>query len=123
MCTRGLGWRLARAKRQQSPPAAVLSAATGFFAGAPAIACFWFAIAIGPLTLARVFLALPHGKHRHVAPISVNERGPVLVIGGAGYIGSHTVELLLAQGRPVRVLDRMMYGRGPLDRIHRTKRL
>ena len=38
----------------------------------------------------------------------------MLVIGGAGYIGSHTVELLLAQGRPVRVLDRMMYGRGPL---------
>src|SRR5262249_27432907 len=29
-------------------------------------------------------------------------------------IGSHTVDLLLAAGQRVRVLDRLMYGRGPL---------
>ena len=39
---------------------------------------------------------------------------PVLVTGGAGYIGSVTVGRLLAEGRAVRVLDTMMFGDGAL---------
>jgi nucleoside-diphosphate-sugar epimerase len=38
----------------------------------------------------------------------------VLVIGGAGYIGSALVPRLLAQGCRVRVLDLMMYGEQPI---------
>ena len=34
----------------------------------------------------------------------------VLVTGGAGFIGSHTVDLLLEQGIPVRVLDNLSSG-------------
>lgn len=34
----------------------------------------------------------------------------VLVTGGAGYIGSHTVHLLVADGRDVVVLDNLSYG-------------
>lgn len=34
----------------------------------------------------------------------------VLVTGGAGYIGSHTVRLLASQGRKVVVLDNLVYG-------------
>ena len=35
---------------------------------------------------------------------------PILVTGGAGYIGSHTVRLLASQGRQVVVLDNLVYG-------------
>ncbi len=37
-------------------------------------------------------------------------RAPVLVTGGAGYIGSVTVARLLDSGRTVRVLDSMLFG-------------
>jgi nucleoside-diphosphate-sugar epimerase len=39
-----------------------------------------------------------------------DERGQVLVIGGAGYIGSLLVESLLEKGYRVRVLDSLLYG-------------
>ncbi len=44
---------------------------------------------------------------RDVAP-----RGPVLVAGGAGYIGSHTVRLLSQRGVEVVVLDNLSTGHG-----------
>jgi len=39
-----------------------------------------------------------------------DENAPVLVVGGAGYIGSILVRKLLARGRKVRVLDSLVYG-------------
>src|SRR5262245_3289870 len=44
----------------------------------------------------------------------------ILVTGGAGYIGSHTVKLLLAHGHDVRVLDSLVFGHRaavPADRL------
>lgn len=35
---------------------------------------------------------------------------PILVTGGAGYIGSHTVRLLASQGRKIIVLDNLVFG-------------
>lgn len=42
-------------------------------------------------------------------------RNKILVIGGAGYIGSAAIPLLLEHGHPTRVLDMMLFGRGPLQ--------
>lgn len=35
---------------------------------------------------------------------------PILITGGAGYIGSHTVRLLAGQGRKIVVLDNLVFG-------------
>jgi nucleoside-diphosphate-sugar epimerase len=74
----------------------------------------WLLLVYPGLALPRLLLGLPYSRNTKLVSIAVNHRGPTLVIGGAGYIGSHTVDLLLKKGKPVRVLDRLMYGREPL---------
>ncbi len=74
----------------------------------------WWLLTTMPVVLSRFLLAASRADHKVLRRITVNEEGPVLVIGGAGYIGSHTVELLLRRGHRVRVLDRLMYGSEPL---------
>lgn len=54
-----------------------------------------------------VVSAMPRRDHR--TPIQT-----VLIIGGAGYIGSVLARLLLARGYRVRVLDSLIYGDGSL---------
>lgn len=78
------------------------------------VVSFWGILTIPTTALARFFLGLPYSRHKNLSFIASNRRGPVLVIGGAGYIGSPTVDLLLRQGFRVRVLDRFMYGRESL---------
>lgn len=41
----------------------------------------------------------------------MSDSRPILITGGAGFIGSHLVDALLAQGRCVRVLDNLSMGR------------
>ena len=79
-----------------------------------ALILLWAMIVTGPVTLSRLLLGLPYSKHKGLKAVAANPHGPILVIGGAGYIGSHTIDLLLAQGRKVRVLDRLMYGVEPI---------
>jgi nucleoside-diphosphate-sugar epimerase len=47
----------------------------------------------------------------------------VLVIGGAGYIGSALLPKLLAKGYRVRVLDLYLYGKGPIEQVANHPRL
>ena len=74
----------------------------------------WAALTVPPVVLARVLLNLRYTRHYNLRRVSVSHSGPVLIIGGAGYIGSHAVDLLLRNGYRVRVLDRLMYGRDSL---------
>lgn len=78
------------------------------------IISLWAILTIPVTVLARFFLGLPYSRHKNLSFLASNRRGPVLVIGGAGYIGSPTVELLLKEGFRVRVLDRFMYGHDSL---------
>ena len=45
-----------------------------------------------------------------IDPARATPKGPVLVVGGAGYIGSHTVRLLERRGVPLVVLDNLSTG-------------
>lgn len=74
----------------------------------------WSLVVYPGLALPRLLLDLSFSRNTKLISIAVNDRGPVLIIGGAGYIGSHAVDLLLQKGRAVRVLDRLMYGREAL---------
>ena len=49
--------------------------------------------------------------------------GPILVIGGGGYIGSALLPKLLEAGHRVRVLDMMLFGREPLEAVAGHPRL
>ncbi|MBC8167390.1 MAG: NAD-dependent epimerase/dehydratase family protein, partial [Bryobacteraceae bacterium] len=91
--------------------AVLVSCAMVFVVGvSPEFISLWAVIAWAPLVLARLILNLGNSRNRELAAVAVNVRGPILVIGGAGYIGSHTVEQLLKNGYSVRVLDKLMYG-------------
>lgn len=74
----------------------------------------WLLLVYPGLALPRLILDLSFSRNTKLISIAVNDRGPTLIIGGAGYIGTHTVALLLQKGRAVRVLDRLMYGREAL---------
>lgn len=70
-------------------------------------------IAAPMLILARVFLNVNNRFIRLSTKLSSGPR-KVLVIGGAGYIGTHTIRLLLEKGYYVRVLDTFMFGKDPI---------
>jgi nucleoside-diphosphate-sugar epimerase len=74
----------------------------------------WLLLVYAPLAMPRLLLALFYIRNPKLISIAVNHQGVTLVIGGAGYIGSHTVDLLLQKGKPVRILESLMYGRESL---------
>jgi nucleoside-diphosphate-sugar epimerase len=117
--TVGVYTRLRRARSRSKAAwltASVLGSATvTSAAGAdPSITTLWVLLTLPAVVLARVLVSVGFSERPFVTRVTRPAHGPVLVIGGAGYIGSLTVELLLQRGYKVRVLDRLMYGREPL---------
>lgn len=85
------------------------------FAHSLAVALLWLILSIPYFILPR-FILNATDKNNSLSYV-INKRGPVVVIGGAGYIGSHLVDLLIGSGRSVRVLDQLMYGEESLARF------
>ena len=96
--------------------ASLLAAAVllSFAAPAPTV-LLWIAMAWAPLVLPRLLLNLNTRVKTNFVTSAIVQRGPVLVVGGAGYIGTHLVQELIQRGRPVRVFDRLLYGRAPIE--------
>ncbi len=54
---------------------------------------------------------------------STRQRQRILIVGGAGYLGSVLASKLLARGYIVRILDNFLYGRHSLEQIPSTPAL
>src|SRR5438105_914763 len=52
-----------------------------------------------------------------LSPVAPDPGRLILVTGGAGYIGSVLVQRLLGRGYRVRILDRLYWGRGPIEAV------
>jgi nucleoside-diphosphate-sugar epimerase len=68
-------------------------------------------------------LLMGAGRAEQQAKSKTFEPRPVLVIGGAGYIGCWLVRRLLEEGRHVRVLDSAVYGLEPIQDLLAHPRL
>jgi nucleoside-diphosphate-sugar epimerase len=81
----------------------------------PRLALLFFAVStIALLALTRVAKAMVQERYEIRAKDNAGTEGTVLVLGGAGYIGSSLVRKLLESGRKVRVVDSLVYGDEPL---------
>lgn len=87
-----------------------------------AFVALWAVADFLPIVLSRLLLSVQQSTLRTVRRAAENDRGPVLVIGGAGYIGTHVVDQLLRSGYRVRVLDRLMYGAQTLTAFSGNRR-
>jgi len=84
------------------------------------VAIFLSAVLTATVTAVLLFQSEPR---KRMTPASVpprvhrDESGPVLLVGGAGYIGSIVARRLLDSGVKVRMLDRLVYGYAAIEGI------
>tara|TARA_B100001248_G_scaffold261186_1_gene251510 strand:+ start:552 stop:2024 length:1473 start_codon:yes stop_codon:yes gene_type:complete len=85
---------------------------------------FFSFLAMAPLLIIpRVMLGLQFGQNKKIFNAVSKNKGPILIVGGAGYIGTCVVELLLLNNYKVRVLDKLMYGRESLNSLKSNNNL
>lgn len=113
--------------RVKAPILAGVTVTTAFIlwlmSGLGAESLLWAVLVIAPLVMPRVFLNLNQRTPSSYVSLALKDRGPVLVVGGGGYIGSHVVDLLLKEGYPVRIFDRFIYGRNPIQEFQANPHL
>lgn len=82
---------------------------------------FAYVLTLGFLTAARIWSQIwtfvIRGEKRAMAKPNANRVKRVLVIGGAGYIGSALLPRLLNQGYEVCLLDLLFYGKDPIKKF------
>ncbi|MFN8390002.1 MAG: NAD-dependent epimerase/dehydratase family protein [Bdellovibrionota bacterium] len=95
----------------------VVASAALLFLVAPSVPAvvLWAVLLWAPLVLPRIFLNFNTRVKSSFISAAVRGKGPVLVVGGAGYIGSHVVDQLLRAGFPVRLLDTFIYGKDSIQ--------
>ncbi len=75
-------------------------------------------------SIARILTNLPHQYLRdNYLNVIVSEKLPILVVGGAGYIGSHLVRQLLEKNEKVRLFDKFVYEEDSIKSIKKNKNL
>ena len=95
--------------------AAILAAAAGWLVGRDLfIPAAWGALILPPVLIARWVAGISRAGSQPMHRLVTDPHAPIAVLGGAGYIGTHTVAELLSRGHSVRVLDRLMYGPDPV---------
>jgi len=97
--------------------------ALGLLSRSLPVALLWAALIWAPLVIPRVLLNLNTRVRSSFVANTLRRRGPVLVVGGAGYIGTHVVDELLRAGESVRIFDRLLYGRGPIEDLLKNSRV
>lgn len=101
--------------------ASFMTCIAGYVMFATMIIPLEFVLICSPLLFcARLFLNV-NNRFLNLSTKLVNGSGKVLVIGGAGYIGTHVIRLLLNKGHYVRVLDTLMFGEEPVQEFMSNK--
>jgi len=93
----------------------LLSLAVPYFLGVPSnLLSILFAVSWPALSIPRILLNIDTRIPTNFVTKAVRQKGPILIVGGGGYIGTHLVDELLTNNHKVRVLDRLLYGKTPL---------
>lgn len=74
-------------------------------------------------TLPRVLFNIYNQHKNYYYDVAVKTNLPILVVGGAGYIGTHLIEQLLKKNYKVRLLDKFLYGQEPISHLLKNKNL